>query len=194
VNKYGTDALRYYLIREIPTGRDGDFSDKLFVERYNTDLANNLGNLVNRVHSLISRNNLNNFVFDRHHEPFKEKVDETWKKFVTDMNEFNLHEAVFHVWRLIDYLNKKIDEEKPWTLLKTDIERGKAILFNILEAIRHISIMLTPIIPRSAARIRQQLGLPIEIDQTTENGWGIMKNWEKLGEGSIIFPRIETKS
>jgi len=194
VNKYGTDALRYYLIREIPTGRDGDFSDKLFVERYNADLANNLGNLVNRVHSLISRNNLNDFSFGRHHEPFKEKVDETWKKFVADMNEYNLHESVFHVWRLIDYLNKKIDEEKPWTLLKTDIERGKAILFNIMEAIRHISIMLTPIIPGSAAKIRQQLGLPAEIDQKAENGWGIMKNWEKLGEGSIIFPRIEVKS
>ena len=190
-NKYGTDALRYYLIREIPTGRDGDFSDKLFVERYNTDLANNLGNLVNRVHSLISRNNIADFAFNLNHENFKEKVDETWKKYVADMNEYNLHEAIFHVWRLIDYVNKKIDEEKPWTLLKTNPERGRAILFNILEVIRHISIMLTPIIPGSAAKIRRQIGLGAEIDQKAENGWGVMKGWDKLGEGSIIFPRIE---
>jgi len=190
-NKYGADALRYYLIREIPSGRDGDFNDKLFIERYNSDLANNLGNLVNRVHSLILRNNLSDFRFDRYFESYKEKVDETWQKYVVDMNEYNLHEAIFHVWRLIDYVNKKIDEEKPWSLLKTDPERGKAILFNILEVIRHISIMLTPVIPRSTAKIRQILGLPIEIDQKAENGWGVMTRWDKLGEGSIIFPRIE---
>ena len=191
VDKYGADALRYYLLREIPSGRDGDFSDKLFVERYNTDLANNLGNLVNRVHSLISRNDIKHFTFNRFHEPFKEKVDETWKKYVADMNIFNLHEAVFHVWRLVDFANKKTEEEKPWSLLKNDPERGKAVLCNLLEVIRHISIMISPVIPRSSAKIRQQIGLPPKIDPKAEKGWGAMVRWEKLGEGAIIFPRIE---
>ena len=191
INKYGADALRYYLLREIPTGRDGDFSDKLFIERYNADLANNLGNLVNRVHSLISRNNIKDFTFSINNEHFKEKTDEVWKKYIADMNDYNLHEAVFHVWRLIDYLNKKIDEEKPWTLLKTDVENGRAVLFNILESIRHISIMLTPIIPESAMKIRSMIGLPSEVNREDETGWGVMKGWNALGEGSIIFPRIE---
>ena len=110
--RYGTDALRYYLLREIPVGRDGDFNDKLFVERYNADLANNLGNLVNRVHTLISRNQIQDFVFDQNHEPYQKRVDETWKKYVTEMNQYNLYEAIFHVWRLVDFANKMMETEK----------------------------------------------------------------------------------
>lgn len=192
VDKYGVDALRYYLIREIPGGRDGDFNDKLFIERYNSDLANNLGNLVNRVHTLITKNEITDFIFNKHHESYKAKVDEAWKRYVSDMEQFNLHEAVFHVWRLIDFANKKIDEEKPWVLLKTEPEKARAVLCNLLELIRHVSIMITPIIPRSAANIRKQIGLPAEIDKKAEDGWGVVKGWEKIGEGSIVFPRIET--
>lgn len=188
--KYGTDALRYYLLREIPTGRDGDFSDELFMERYNSDLANNLGNLVNRVHTLLSRNNIADFVFDEHCLPYKEKTDETWKKYAEDMNQCNIHEAIFHVWRLVDFANKKMEEEKPWTLLRTDPPKAKAVLCNLLETIRHISIMLSPMIPESASKIRAQIGLPAEIDVKAENGWGVLKNWNALGPGAILFPRF----
>lgn len=191
VDRFGVDALRYYLLREIPSGRDGDFSDKLFVERYNADLANNLGNLVNRVHTLISRNNITDFTFNEFHEDYKTKVDETWRKYISDMNKYNIHEAVFHVWRLIDFANKKVDEEKPWVLLKSDPAKAKPVLCNLLELIRHVSIMISPIIPRSSALIREQLGLPAQVDYEAEDGWGVVKNWSSLGEGSIIFPRIE---
>ncbi len=192
VDKYGVDTLRYYLVREIPSGRDGNFSDKLFIERYNSDLANNLGNLVNRIHTLISRNNISEFSFDKFYEPYKEKIDDAWKKYISDMDKYNLHEAVFHIWRLVDFANKKIDEEKPWILLKTDEGRAKPILCNLLEVIRHITIMLTPIMPKSAVKIREQIGLKPEVDYELENGWGAMSVWHKLGEGGIIFPRIET--
>lgn len=191
VEKYGTDTLRYYLLREIPTGRDGDFSDKLFVERYNSDLANNLGNLVNRVHTLITRNQIGEFTFDQYFEPYKKKVDETWKKYTEDMNSFDLHEAIFHVWRLVDYANKMMEEEKPWTLVKEDPEKGRAILSNLLEVLRHISILISPFIPETSQNIRKQLGLPVEIDRKKEDGWGVMTDWKKLGEAEIIFPRIE---
>jgi len=192
VDEYDVDALRYYLLREIPSGRDGDFNDKLFIERYNADLANNLGNLVNRVHTLIARNDINEFSFDRFHDAYKKKVDETWKKYVADMGKYNIHEAVFHVWRLIDFANKMMDEEKPWALLKENPEKGKAVLCNLLELIRHVSIMISPIIPRSSAKIRQQIGLPADIDSVKEDGWGILPKWDHLGEAAIIFPRIET--
>lgn len=191
-DQYGVDALRYYLLREISSGRDGDFSDKLFVERYNADLANNLGNLVNRVHTLIVRNEIRDFAFDRFHEIYQQKTDETWKKYITDMSAYNLHEAIFHVWRLVDFANKMVDEEKPWLLLKENPERGRAVLCNLLELIRHVSIMIAPIVPRSSAKMRQQIGLSPDIDSKTENGWGALKRWEQLGEGAIIFPRIET--
>ncbi len=189
--KYGTDTLRYYLLREIPTGRDGDFSDQLFVERYNSDLANNLGNLVNRVHTLIARNGITDFAFDKHFETYKKKVDETWEKYVADMNSFNLHEAIFHVWRLIDFANKMMEEEKPWSLVKTDPEKGSAILSNMLEVLRHISILISPFIPETSQNIRHQLGLPAEIDRAKEDGWGAVKDWKSLGESEIMFPRIE---
>ncbi|MFC1729805.1 methionine--tRNA ligase [candidate division KSB1 bacterium] len=192
VNRYGVEALRYYLLREIPSGRDGDFNDKLFIERYNADLANNLGNLVNRVHTLIARNEIKEFTFGLFSESYKKKVDDTWKKYVTDMNKYNIHEAIFHVWRLIDFANKKMDEEKPWSLLKENPEKGKAVLCNLLELIRHVSIMISPIMPRSSAQIRKQIGLSPQIDTKKEQGWGVVPNWNQLGEGVIIFPRIET--
>ena len=192
VEQYGMDALRYYLLREISSGRDGDFNDKLFVERFNSDLANNLGNLVNRVHTLISRNGIRDFTFDRFSDGYKKKVDDTWKKYTAAMDAYNLHEAVFHVWRLIDFANKMVDEEKPWSLIKDDPEKARAVLCNLLELIRHVSIMITPIIPKSAALIRRQIGLPPQIDNEKEKSWGVVPRWEALGEGVIAFPRIET--
>ncbi|MBU0728096.1 class I tRNA ligase family protein, partial [Patescibacteria group bacterium] len=152
--KYGTDPLRYYLLREIPVGRDGDFSDKLFIERYNSDLANNLGNLVNRVHTLVERNGITDFDFGKYADNYRQKTDETWKKYTREMNEFNLHEAIFHVWKLVDYANKKLEDEKPWSLIKESPEKGRAVLCNVLEVLRHISIMTSPFIPVSSGKIR----------------------------------------
>jgi methionyl-tRNA synthetase len=107
------------------------------------------------------------------------------------MNSFDLHEAIFHVWRLVDYANKMMEEEKPWTLVKDDPEKGSAILSNLLEVLRHISILISPFIPETTQKIRKQLGLPAEIDRKKEDGWGVMKDWKGLGESEIIFPRIE---
>ncbi len=193
VDEFGTDALRYYLLREIPFGNDGDFNKKLFIERYNSDLANNLGNLVNRIYSLVSRNEITDFTFDKYADLYKEKVDETWKKYVADMNEYNLHEAVFHVWRLVDFANKMMEEEKPWALIKKNEEKGRAVLCNLLEVLRHISIMISPIIPEASAKIRRQIGLSVEIDTEKENGWGVVVGWQSLGEQEILFPRIEVE-
>lgn len=192
VRKYGTDALRYYLLREVPTGRDGDFSDGLFIERYNTDLANNLGNLVNRVHTLVTRNKITDFKFEEDHKDYEAKVHEIWKKYVTSMDHYDLHEAVHHAWRLVDFANKKMEDEKPWSVLKTHPKKGRATLCNLLEVIRHLSIMVTPFIPDAAVKIRQQMGLPAAITGGEIDGWGVLKNWTKLGEASILFPRIDS--
>jgi hypothetical protein len=96
------------------------------VERYNADLANNLGNLINRVHTLVSRNEVTDFRFDRGHEPYQAKTDEIWKAYVADMENFDLHEAVHHAFRLTDFANKQMEEEKPWSQLKEDREAGEA--------------------------------------------------------------------
>ena len=205
VEKYSTDALRYYLLREIPVGRDGDFNDQLFIDRYNSDLANNLGNLVNRVHTLVTRNEVKDFDFNKFADVYRKKTDETWKKYKSDMDEYNIHEAVFHVWRLIDFANKMMEEEKPWSLVKDDPavqgseepsgsrrEKGRAVLCNILEVLRHVSIMLVPFLPETSQRIRRQIGLMNkEIDIKKDLEWGSAKKWLSLGEKEIMFPRIE---
>jgi methionyl-tRNA synthetase len=191
--KYGTDALRYYLLREIPVGRDGDFNDKLFIDRYNSDLANNLGNLVNRVHTLMSRNDVGEFTFSKFADIYKTRVEETWKKYISDMDEYNIHEAIFHIWRLVDFANKMMEDEKPWSLIKEDPEKGKAVLCNILEILRHVSTMLVPFLPETSQRIRRQIGLmdpEINIKKDTE--WGSAKKWLALGGQEIMFPRIES--
>ena len=193
VSEFGTDALRYYLLREIPFGKDGDFNKKLFIERYNSDLANNLGNLVNRVYSLVSRNGISEFTFNKFTDLYKEKIDETWKKYVSDMDSYNLYEAIFHVWRLIDFANKMIEEEKPWSLIKDNPEKGRAVLCNLLEVLRHVSIMISPFIPESSTKIRKQIGLPAQIDSEKEKGWGVVLGWKSLGEQEILFPRIDVE-
>jgi len=191
LQRYGTDAMRYYLLREIPNGRDGDFTEDLFVERYNSDLAHNLGNLANRVHTLIVKNSIADFDFGLFSEPYREKTEETWKKFEACMDALNVHEAVFHVFRLVDFANKIIDQEKPWSLVKEDPKKARAVLCNLLETIRHISAMIEPIIPSSSQKIRLMLGLGPAGPFKAEREWGSVKRWSKVGLGNIIFPRIE---
>ncbi|MFH1012394.1 MAG: methionine--tRNA ligase [Candidatus Peregrinibacteria bacterium] len=191
IDRYGLDALRYYLLREIPLGQDGDFNDALFTERYNSDLANNLGNLVNRVHTLVTRNGITDFFFDHGHKLYQEEVDKTWKKYGTSMDQYGFSEAIFHVWKLVDFANRQMEKEKPWEAMRSAPEKGSATLCNLLEVIRHISILISPFIPGTSAKIREQLGLPAEIDREGEQGWGAVTPWTKLGKASIIFPRIE---
>lgn len=190
VEKYGIDMLRYYLLREVPVGKDGDFNDQLFVERYNSDLANNLGNLVNRVHTLISRNEIQDFKFSEKSD-FQNKVQETWLVYLGQMDNFELHEAVLTVWKLVDFANKMMEETKPWALIKSDPEKGRGALCDLLEVLRHISMLIAPIIPETSQKIRQQIGLPADFNYEREGEWGMMPEWKTLGKSEIMFPRIE---
>lgn len=200
LEKYDVDMLRYYLLREVPAGKDGDFNDQLFVERYNSDLANNLGNLLNRVHTLITRNGIEAFDFESEKQDFEPVVNDTWKHYIEAMEEYNVHEAIAHVWKLVDFANKMMEERKPWALVKENPEKGKAVLSSLLEVLRHLTLLINPFIPKTSQKMRSQLGLPPEIpvetgnlEQQPEVGWGIISNWKKLGESEIIFPRIEVK-
>lgn len=192
VETYGVDALRYYMMREIATGQDGDFNDKLFMERYNSDLANNFGNLVNRVHTLVSRNEITDFSFTVDHKPYEEIVNQTWSTYVKKMDEYDIYQAIQGVLRLMDYANKQMEDTKPWALIKENPEAGRGVLCNLLEVIRHLTLMLTPVIPTSCEKIRVQLGLLATIDSNAEKGWGSLEgDWHQLNESEIIFPRIE---
>ena len=189
---YGRDSLRYYLLREIPMGNDGDFNDTLFVERYNSDLANNLGNLLNRVHTLVERNVQVEFQFESEDGSFCQKTDEAWSNYHEMMKDYRLSEAIFSVWRLIDFANKKMEETKPWSLVKANPTAGWAVLSHLLEVLRHVSLMIYPFMPSTSQKIRSQLGLKaLDLTEIQSFEWGGEPEWSSLGERSIVFPRIE---
>jgi len=111
------------------------------------------------------------------------------------MDEYKLHEGLADAWELVDFANKRMEEEKPWNALKTEPEKGRATLCNLLEVLRHISILISPFVPNASKNIRNQIGLPPVIDPEKKKVWGALAGqWSGLGEVSIIFPRIETFS
>lgn len=170
VEKYGVDALRYYLLSEIPVGLDGDFSIQLFEERYTAHLANSLGNLVNRVLLMTKKY-------------FEGKVpaqtsdfaacSEHWEKYQNEMEKLILNKGVATVFEYANYLNKYIDEEKPWVLGKeNNIQKLEEVIYNLLESLRHISLMLWPFLPESAEKMRKQLGIADRKEFAIEKKWG----------------------
>ena len=157
VEKYGTDPVRYYLLREIPSGEDGDFSYEKFEQRYNGDLANGLGNLVARVATLGEK-------VSSIRQPYYLKADEQWmlftkslaiqKNYEKHIQEFRLNEALADIWELIGIVDKFVNDEKPWTK-----ERDGLLLFTqqAAFAIDTVRIMLEPFLPETARKISEQI-------------------------------------
>ena len=181
VDAYGLDALRYFLFREVPFGGDGDFSREAFKTRYNADLANGLGNLTARVVQLVEKN-LGGEI------PRKPALD--GKTFATGviarqsekvnaaMDSLAFHEALSVVWEQIAELNRTVDREKPWELVKKDMEAFKFLMFDLVWSLRLISDWVAPFMPGTAQRMKEQLGY--QPDGT----------WGKLAKGAPLFPRI----
>ncbi|MFY9461596.1 MAG: class I tRNA ligase family protein, partial [Candidatus Sungiibacteriota bacterium] len=156
VKKYGTDPVRYYLLREIPTWEDGDFSYKKFEERYNGDLANGIGNLVARVATLGEK-------FDTAHFDFEKDIEDVirvscqaeFKEYEHHVGELRLNEALIDVWRLVSLADKYINEKRPWAI-KDDAELARVIL-NAGYTISTIANLLEPFLPETAERIKKQI-------------------------------------
>lgn len=156
INAYGVDALRYYLLREIPSTGDGDFSKNRFKEVYNADLANGLGNLVSRVAKLCETANYT-------HLGSKEGISAhliAIEGYSEALSEFRFHDALSFVWKKISELDKFINNEKPWALLKTNSQRLKAILSHSVDQIQEIAALLEPFLPETAKKIESQFKGP----------------------------------
>lgn len=174
--KYGRDVLRYYLLREIPFGEDGDFSFARLEERYNSDLANGLGNLVARVFALAEKH-LDKLpkVSNPPQSPFAkgEEKGDFWILYEKNIEELKLHAALALIWEEISKCDIIVDKEKPWELAKTDKEKLLAVLYDLLERLRQIALALRPFLPETAKKI--------------------LKNFEgkKPQKGDPLFPRLK---
>ncbi len=179
VNKYGADALRYILLRDIPFGDDGDFSEKALVERYNGELANELGNLVSRALTLIETSGLKSGKFE-----LKQELDKVIKAVSADFEKLEINRAVEHVWDFIRAANKYIQDKKPWTKPKGIDD----IIFTLAQSLRAISVLVWPFLPDSAEKIAKQLGIKVgrlaSIDKKVKF---------KVKKGDILFPKLEFK-
>ena len=150
VNKYGSDTLRYYLLREIPSNEDGDFSIKKFEETYNADLANGLGNFASRVSTLAQGKDFTGLEVGKELE---EKIEETIKDAAESANKFRLHETVARVWALIQYGDGYVNEHKPWE------SKDEQIIFNLTFLLYAIARLAEPIVPKAGAKIKEAFEL-----------------------------------
>jgi len=200
IDKYGVDAIRYFLLREIPAGADGYYSEEALIHRYNTDLANDFGNLVSRTVAMVDKyfgghvpegNKPGDY--DEDLKALAAKVPEEAEGFIEQMDFAN---ALAMIWKLVNRANKYIDETMPWVLAKNEEEKDRlgTVLYNLLECIRIITVLLKPFMPLVPARVSEQIGVDL-----TDNKWEDAKVWGTIQKGTQvskkapIFPRIDPK-
>lgn len=181
VEKYGTDAVRYFLLREIPSFQDGDFTYEKFEARYNADLAKGIGNLVSRVITIGEKLGFKSEVLDiKHiHKEFKTKIDSTWEKYNKALKEFKFNRALISVWGLISFCDQYIEKRKLWE----ESKEQKICILCLLYTISEITKMLEPFLPETSNKILCQLG--IESDEK--------KCLFSVEKGKSLFPRLNSR-
>jgi len=199
--RFGVDALRFFLMRTFPFGSDGNFSNELLVNTINNDLANDLGNLVSRSAAMVEKYFVGVLPAVQEEGPEDAGLLETANglrdRYEDAMEHFAPHKALEEVFKVIQRANKYIDETAPWTLAK-DMEANGArlarVLYNLLEVCRISGVLLTPFIPESCSKLFTQIGAPAEV-QTWESVavWGQMTVGTPVIKGDALFPRIDVK-
>ncbi|HEX8960730.1 MAG TPA: class I tRNA ligase family protein, partial [Geobacteraceae bacterium] len=196
IDRYGVDAVRYFLLREVPFGLDGDFSHTALVHRINSDLANDLGNLLNRSTAMI--NKYFGGVVQETDEPgevdraYRVKTEEMVRQVDQYMEELAFSKALQSIWEVVSAGNKYIDETAPWALAKDPAQKGRlaTVMYHVLESQRIVHCLLSSFMPRTAAKGLGYLGWT-EAPSEQALAWGGIKAGTRITKAEPLFPRIE---
>ena len=198
VEKYGVDAVRYYLIHEMPFASDGTFTNELLVESINSNLANVLGNLVNRTIGMINKY-FDGVVVDKN---TSEELDLELKNLVlstknivdSKMDDLRIADSLDSIFDIFRRCNKYIDETMPWVLAKDESKRERlsTVLYNLVESIRFGTVLLQPFMPDTADKIFRQLNTNKTTYDTLDK-FGYYESGSHVGEAQVLFQRIEVK-
>ena len=202
IEEFGADAIRYFLLREINLGQDGNFSRDALIQRINSDLANDLGNLLHRTLNMVGKFQQGVVLAPEGRSEIDASLIEdamsTVKTFADDMNNMKISHAIKAVWAFISRANKYIDETAPWALAKDESKKQELAntMYNLVEALRVISGLIYPYMPTTAGKLWQQLNLPGTIEElrlADIEKWGGTPANMHIGQAQQLFPRIEVE-
>ncbi len=196
VEKYGNDVLRFYLLRDINFGKDGDFSEKNLINRLNSDLANDYGNLLHRTLAMIQKHYSSVLPapskYDEVDEKFKDDVLSRIKEYTELMDEYSLTQAIEKILEILMLANKYFDEKRPWVLAKEkDFSNLGTVLYNVCESLLKVAVMFSPIMPNSSQEVLNRLGYDSKPSSEVLSRWGVLKPMAKIIHSKPLFEKVE---